>query len=116
MDPGILFPIYLVFWIVFAIGTKLLFRKKPAEFKRKYNPVLSGFHLVVFLTFACLAFPRIETFLIFVPAGVALFFVGWKGDRYCDSCGKELGNKFMSGEVRKATFCSQCGAKLKDKP
>lgn len=28
MDPGILFPIYFVFWIAFAIGTTLLFRKK----------------------------------------------------------------------------------------
>jgi len=85
MNPGILFPIYFVFWIAFAIGTTLLFRKKSPEFKRKYKPILSGFHMVVLLTVACLAFPRIETFLIFVPAGLGLFFVGWKGNRYCNS-------------------------------
>ena len=115
MNPYILFPIYFVFWIAYGIGTMLLFRNKSSDFKRKYEPVFSAFHMAILLTVICLAIPRIEIFLVFIPMGVALYFVQWKGSRYCDSCGKELGNKFMSREIRQATYCSQCGAKLKDK-
>ena len=114
MDSGTLFFLYFVFWIVYATGTTLLVRKKSAEFKRKYNPVISGLFFVFFLTFIWLAIPGIKFFLIMFTVVVVYFFVEWKGSRYCDSCGKDLGNKFISKEVREATNCSKCGAKLID--
>jgi phosphatidylserine synthase len=111
-SPPLIFIIYFIVLIAFAIGSTLWIRRQPTpQLKKQCSNKISILGGVIFLIFILAFLWKQPVELLF--AAPALVFIVWLQIRntfYCDNCGKrsQPSNWFAS-----TYHCPYCGHKLK---